>query len=70
MERYETQNNSVSAVVLIVSTFAAPFSEISSSHVDFFSRIRKRFIYHCIKKNSLNIQTMHLYRAPKKVNLK
>ena len=34
----------------------------------FFSRIRKRFVYHCIKKKSLNLQTTRIYRAPKEVD--
>jgi hypothetical protein len=35
----------------------------------FFSRIRKRFAYHCIKEKSLNKYTTRFYRAPKEVNL-
>jgi len=36
---------------------------------NFFSRIRKRFVYHCIKEKSLKKHTTRFYRAPKEVDL-
>jgi hypothetical protein len=38
--------------------------------VFFFSRIRKKFVYHFIKKNSLTIKTTRFKRVPKEVDLK
>jgi hypothetical protein len=34
-----------------------------------FSRIRKRFAYHCIKEKNLNKYTMRFSQAPKEVDL-